>query len=505
MHPFSHRFIDSPLAPSRVASTTFLHPTHSLLLLPMSSSYSSARRRSENRRSRSSSPRRRGREDDSSFRRRDRDRDRDRYHRRDRDRYNRDQDGRGPYSFSARENGSYHPSGRREERRSRFSDPKNDFPNHRRRYDDRRDGGPGGPGGRFLDPEARRQERDSRPMPNIWADIGDQSSASKKSRRTDEFGRKRSREEEESSDSSDSSDSSSASSSSSSEFSDDSSSSSASESSSASDSDRRRKSKKRRSRRGRKESRSRSRRSRRGRRKEDKKRRKSREKSKSRRRKRRRSYSSSSSSNESSSESSSSASSSSSSEASSEDGSSSDSSSSAVSDHRNGLKKGGRGEREGKERTAEILASAEDGDLWEGAERNSLDAESSEDEVIGPRPPPKEAQMDARSYGKALLPGEGEAIGAFVAAGQRIPRRGEIGMTSEQIEAFERAGYVMSGSRHKRMNAIRIRKENQVYSAEEQRALSLMNLEEAAQREAELQAQFRRLVQRKKEEKGLDD
>jgi hypothetical protein len=36
----------------------------------------------------------------------------------------------------------------------------------------------------------------------------------------------------------------------------------------------------------------------------------------------------------------------------------------------------------------------------------------------------------------------------------------------------------MSGSRHKRMNAIRIRKENQVYSAEETRALALLNFEE---------------------------
>jgi hypothetical protein len=27
------------------------------------------------------------------------------------------------------------------------------------------------------------------------------------------------------------------------------------------------------------------------------------------------------------------------------------------------------------------------------------------------------------------------------------------------------AGYVMSGSRHKRMNAVRMRKENQVYAA----------------------------------------
>lgn len=49
----------------------------------------------------------------------------------------------------------------------------------------------------------------------------------------------------------------------------------------------------------------------------------------------------------------------------------------------------------------------------------------------------------------------------FARQGQRIPRRGEVGLTSEQIESFEDIGYVMSGSRHSRMNAIRIRKENQ--------------------------------------------
>ena len=44
----------------------------------------------------------------------------------------------------------------------------------------------------------------------------------------------------------------------------------------------------------------------------------------------------------------------------------------------------------------------------------------------------------------------------------------------------------MSGSRHARMNAVRIRKENQVYSAEEQRALALITLEENQQKEAAL-------------------
>ena len=70
-------------------------------------------------------------------------------------------------------------------------------------------------------------------------------------------------------------------------------------------------------------------------------------------------------------------------------------------------------------------------------------------------------------YGHALLPGEGEAMAEFVKMGKRIPRRGEIGLTSGEIETFETSGYVMSGSRHRRMEAVRLRKENQVYSADE--------------------------------------
>ena len=51
------------------------------------------------------------------------------------------------------------------------------------------------------------------------------------------------------------------------------------------------------------------------------------------------------------------------------------------------------------------------------------------------------------SFGKALLPGEGAAMAAYIAEGRRIPRRGEIGLTSDEIAAYEKIGYVMSGSR----------------------------------------------------------
>merc|ERR550537_177392 len=82
----------------------------------------------------------------------------------------------------------------------------------------------------------------------------------------------------------------------------------------------------------------------------------------------------------------------------------------------------------------------------------------------------------------------------YVQSGQRIPRRGEVGLTADQIETFESLGYVMSGSRHRRMNAVLIRKENQVYSAEEKRALAIYNFEEKANRETNLIGELRDML-----------
>lgn len=82
-----------------------------------------------------------------------------------------------------------------------------------------------------------------------------------------------------------------------------------------------------------------------------------------------------------------------------------------------------------------------------------------ESAMVGPTAPPPGAgggQYEA-DYGTHLRPGEGEAMAAYVQAGKRIPRRGEVGLDSNQIEKFEQIGYVMSGSRHSRMNAVRIR------------------------------------------------
>lgn len=79
-------------------------------------------------------------------------------------------------------------------------------------------------------------------------------------------------------------------------------------------------------------------------------------------------------------------------------------------------------------------------------------------------------------------------MAAYVASGKRIPRRGEVGLSSDQIEKFETLGYIMSGSRHSRMNAIRMRKENQIYTAEEKAALAMFNYEENKRKEAKVGA-----------------
>ncbi|CAJ1950141.1 unnamed protein product [Sphenostylis stenocarpa] len=129
-------------------------------------------------------------------------------------------------------------------------------------------------------------------------------------------------------------------------------------------------------------------------------------------------------------------------------------------------------------------------ELFESQKKPALDNEPS----VGPMPLPRaEGHI---SYGGALRPGEGDAIAQYVQQGKRIPRRGEVGLSAEEIQKFESLGYVMSGSRHQRMNAIRIRKENQVYSAEDKRALAMFNYEEKAKREHKVMADLQRLVQR---------
>lgn len=142
-----------------------------------------------------------------------------------------------------------------------------------------------------------------------------------------------------------------------------------------------------------------------------------------------------------------------------------------------------------KQKAREKAAGLPDGD----------DTSGSDDEAVGPVPK-SSIQLQQRDYGKALLPGEGAAMAAFIAEGKRIPRRGEIGLTSDEIVQFEDVGYVMSGSRHRRMEAVRIRKENQLYSADEKRALQMFNKEERSKREAKILTQFREMLKAKQQQ-----
>jgi hypothetical protein len=131
-----------------------------------------------------------------------------------------------------------------------------------------------------------------------------------------------------------------------------------------------------------------------------------------------------------------------------------------------------------------------------------VDPGDSDDDEVGPQPVQKlisSKRVDERAYGGALLRGEGSAMAAFLADDpeSRIPRRGEIGLTSDEIAKYEDVGYVMSGSRHRRMNAVRMRKENQVISAEEKRGILKLQKEERERREAILREEFNELVKDK--------
>ncbi len=102
------------------------------------------------------------------------------------------------------------------------------------------------------------------------------------------------------------------------------------------------------------------------------------------------------------------------------------------------------------------------------------------------------------------MPGEGDAIAQYVQQNMRIPRRGEIGWSGEEIETLEVQGYVMSGSRHAKMNAVRLRKENQVYSAEEKRALALITFEEKQQKDNKIVGDFRSMLTKQLADSGIN-
>jgi len=148
-------------------------------------------------------------------------------------------------------------------------------------------------------------------------------------------------------------------------------------------------------------------------------------------------------------------------------------------------------------------------DLVVEATQQGMEEGESSDDDVGPKPlnavANSKQRVDERAYGGALLRGEGSAMAAFLQGDTdaRIPRRGEIGLTPDEIANFESVGYVMSGSRHRRMNAVRMRKENQVISAEEKRGILKLQKEERERREAILRDEFNELVQDKLKSAGV--
>ncbi|KRT80467.1 hypothetical protein AMK59_7739, partial [Oryctes borbonicus] len=153
-------------------------------------------------------------------------------------------------------------------------------------------------------------------------------------------------------------------------------------------------------------------------------------------------------------------------------------------------------EKKRKKHETSDESNSEDEWVEKGSDLLKNNSDNEEEEVVGPQQK-AHTTLTHREMGKALLPGEGAAMAAYVAEGKRIPRRGEIGLTSDQIASFESVGYVMSGSRHRRMEAVRIRKENQIYSADEKRALAMFSKEERHKRENLILGQFKDMVKYK--------
>eukprot|EP00890_Picochlorum_soloecismus_P001134 jgi/Picsp_1/2020/NSC_05486-R1_protein len=131
----------------------------------------------------------------------------------------------------------------------------------------------------------------------------------------------------------------------------------------------------------------------------------------------------------------------------------------------------------------------------EKAEEEKRRLQEEEDKMVGPEPPAQGLAGYQADYGTHLRPGEGSAMAAYVQQGQRIPRRGEVGLEADEIETFEKIGYVMSGNRNAKMNAVRIRKENQVYTAEEKAALAMFNFEENKRKESQILEDMKKLVE----------
>lgn len=117
-----------------------------------------------------------------------------------------------------------------------------------------------------------------------------------------------------------------------------------------------------------------------------------------------------------------------------------------------------------------------------------------QESFIGPR----KSQLNQKifQWSKDLLPGEGDAIAQFVSQNKRIPRRGEVGLTSEEIDQFEKLGYVMSGSKHKVIERVRQQKEALVMKGMVEEKERIQRGEKRLARENEVMGRFRNIVKK---------
>ena len=136
--------------------------------------------------------------------------------------------------------------------------------------------------------------------------------------------------------------------------------------------------------------------------------------------------------------------------------------------------------------------------------------EDADDDAYGPVAPfaHESAKLDPslahKGYGSNLLAGEGDALAEFVKRNERIPRRGEVGWDGEKIKQLEDLGYVMSGSRHKRMEAVRKRKENQIITAEGKRLMIINEKRKTMEKEAKVLEEMRHLIKKKEHEEAAE-
>ncbi|KAJ2567972.1 hypothetical protein GGH12_000103 [Coemansia sp. RSA 1822] len=121
------------------------------------------------------------------------------------------------------------------------------------------------------------------------------------------------------------------------------------------------------------------------------------------------------------------------------------------------------------------------------------------DSGIGPMPAQDyKPTISENGLGSVDRSGEGMLSSGFMQSGDRIPRRGEIGMDLNKIEQWENAGYVMSGNRRSRVNDTHVHREGQVITADEKRQMLLQNQEERQKKESQIISEFRDMLSKKR-------